>query len=80
MNVKLLLLKIISYFLYMYFILFFKWKVDLNNNMFIINFKRVFVCYFVNVRGFFFNFKKLVVFIYLSDNRIGRVYNSKYII
>lgn len=64
----------------MYFILLFKWKVNLNNYMFIINFKRVFVCYFVNVRGFFLILKKLVVFIYLSDNRIGWVYISKYII
>lgn len=53
MNANLSPLKIISYSLYMYFTLFSKWKVNLNNNMLIINFKRASVCYPVNVRLFF---------------------------
>lgn len=58
LNAKLSPLKIISYSLNMYFTLFSKWKVNLNNNMLIINFKRASVCYPVNVRVFFFNPKK----------------------
>lgn len=53
MNAKLSPLKIISYSLHMYFTLLSKWKVNLNNYMLIINFKRVSVCYPVNVRVFF---------------------------
>lgn len=78
MNANLSPLKIISYSLNMYFTLFSIWKVNLNNNMLIINFKRASVCYPVNVRLFFLILKKLVAPIYLSDNRIGRVHNSKY--
>lgn len=58
MNANLSPLKIISYSLYMYFTLFSKWKVNQNNNMLIINFKRAPVCFPVNVRVFFFNPKK----------------------
>lgn len=78
MNANLSPLKIISYSLYMYFTLFSKWKVNLNNNMLIINFKRASVCYPVNVRGFFLILKKQVAPIYLSENRIGQVHISKY--